>query len=980
MDDLRTSELESIIWSIGSEIIEKLNRKPTFLASLAPKNLGDSLLSLAIKNPRLKKALFQFVDLLPSLKTDEEIISIFTEYLREDLATLPLPVRESLKWAERRKSFNLLSAGPIRLIVESLASRFILGSDLKVSLPAIRKLVKSGRSFSVDLLGEATLTPSEGIHFQKRYLELLDLLHGLPLEDPNRQISVKISSLVHRFDPADWNYSVQSALDRLKPIFAKAAQLNISVVIDMESYYYKDLILNIFMTLLAKAEFREKPVAGIAVQAYLKNSLNDLRKLSEWSLERNRPVFIRLVKGAYWDYEMATAQSKNWPVPVFENKWETDRNYEAALRFLIQEPHLLRPLVATHNIRSAAAAIAMNQLVGRTKDQLEIQMLYGMADPLQVILANLGHPVRIYSPVGRILPGMAYLIRRLMENSANNSILVQTFSGLPVSTDILRAPDHPASSGTAALKPRSFFNASPVDLSIESNRHRIENEIASFHRSLKQQTPYIPLIINGQKVSTDSTAFSRNPAEPAEVLGQVAQASLQNGEDAIQSALAGFGQWSRQSVETRAALLKEVARRMENRRFELMALEIMEAGKTWKEADGDICESIDFLNFYADEMVRLNNFYSAAPVDSFPGEENRLSLQPLGIVTAIPPWNFPMALSTGMVAAGLVAGNSVIFKPSSFTPMIGSKLVELFLEAGIQDGVLQFLPGKGSVIGEFLIRHPSVRLIAFTGSNEIGRHILNVASNPGPAERHYKRVIAEMGGKNAIIVDESADLDEAIQGIVESAFGYQGQKCSACSRLIVHQSVYDAVLTRLIEATGDLVRGDPRSASTLIGPVIDQSAAERIQSYIEIGLRTAKVAYLRKGEQPGFFVGPAIFEEVPVESPLAQEEIFGPVLSVFRAQSFQAALKLANDSQFALTGGVYSRKPSHLQMARETFHVGNLYLNRKITGAMVGRHPFGGFKQSGIGMKTGGPDYLLQFMQVKSISENSSRRGYIPET
>jgi RHH-type proline utilization regulon transcriptional repressor/proline dehydrogenase/delta 1-pyrroline-5-carboxylate dehydrogenase len=997
-------DLEKKIKEIGSEIIDRLNRKPSFLSALTPKTLTDTLISLSFKNQRLKTSLFRFIDVLPSLRSDHEVIEIFLEYLGKELDKFPAPFRQGLKWVESGKSLSPIAARSIRLMVESLSSRFILGKNIGEATPAVQRLQKSGRSVTIDLLGEATLTHSEGIAYQNRYLDLLEHLHRLP-RDGNVgvewQISVKLSSLNHRFDPADWENSVRLSAERLRPVFEKAKALDIGVILDMESFFYKDLIIKCFTTLLEEEPFREKPLAGIAIQTYLENGLHDLDGLISWAQKYQRPILVRLVKGAYWDYEVANALGKNWQVPVLMNKGETDLQFEAGVKLLLDQYPLIRPVIGSHNIRTISATIAMNELLGLPKEDLEFQMLYGMAEPLQLILAEMGYRVRVYAPTGEILPGMAYLIRRLMENSANNSILHQTFSGQPASSELLNPPGPSAPDALALPRPphllgdvrnvvslprdrisplTSFRNEPPLNFSLQETREKVISELNRLISEIEKEVPAIPLIINGKMIYSKTTVSSVNPSFPDQILGNVSQAGVEEGEAAVRAALLAYPEWKRRDVKERVDLLRRVARHFRKIRPHLIALEILEVGKTWKEADGDICEAIDFLNYYADEMVRLQESYGMGrSVSSFPGEENRLFLQPLGIMAAISPWNFPLALATGMIAAGLVAGNCVIFKPSSLSQLLGARLVDGFLAEGVPPGVLQFLPGEGREIGEFLIQHPDIPLITFTGSNDVGRHILEVTSRLKGGQRQFKKVIAEMGGKNAIIIDESADLDEAIQGVIESAFGFQGQKCSACSRAIIHQNLYQEFVRRLGEAAADIVRGDPRFPSTFLGPVIDRKAREKIESYIQTGMKEAKTVYYRKREEPGYFIGPAVFEEVPLDSALAQEEIFGPVLSLFKAENFDEALKIANDSLFALTGGVYSRKPSHLQKAREQFHAGNLYLNRKITGAMVGRHPFGGFNLSGVGMKTGGPDYLLQFLQVKSISENSSRRGYIPE-
>ena len=983
MGTISDAQIERKIGEIGAEIIDRLNQPAPFPLRFKPKNLVDSLFQATTRNSGLKKALFQYIDLLPAIKTDEALLALFVEYLGENLDALPEPFRIGVRWLDKGSTLGPFAARSVRRIIESLSKRFILAGEIDGGRKGIEKIEKSGRLVSIDLLGERTLTPAEETAFQRRYLDLLDRLQSVPGRKADRQISLKLSSLNYRLDPADWRNSIRLSADRIRPILEKADELGISVVIDMESSDLKELILETFKFLLDHTERPSAPPAGVAIQAYLKDTSRDLEALIGWARKEQKKIAVRLVKGAYWDFEVARAVGNCWPVPVFLNKEETDLRYEEAVHRLLEHGDCIRPLIASHNVRSVSAAIALNELSGLPREHLEFQMLYGMAEPLQLVLAEMGYRVRIYAPAGDALPGMSYLIRRLLENSANNSILRQTFSEGSVSPHILSSPVRPVQTGAEAepLRSGTFQNTPVLDFSLRSSREAVESELEKIGSELQRTVPFYPLIIDGHRIQTAECRDSMNPADPAKRIGEVSLASLEHCESAIRGAERAFRVWKNEPAAARIEYLRKVAGRLLSLRPRLIALEILEVGKSWREADGDVCEAIDFLNFYADEMSRLLSFYENCPqVYSPPGEKNRLVLQPIGVQAAIPPWNFPLALSAGMIAAGLVAGNAVIFKPSSLSPVLGATLASLFQSEGLPPGALQFLPGEGRIVGDALARHPEISLVTFTGSNAVGKSILESAARPAEGVRQIKKVIAEMGGKNAIIVDETADPDDAIPGIIESAFGYQGQKCSACSRLIIHRSIYPEFVQRLKEAAAGLVRGNPALPGTFLGPVIDRTARQRIEIIMDGAARYAKPVYRREGEGPGHFIGPAIFEEVPLSSPLAQEEIFGPVLALFRADSFDQALSIANDSLYALTGGVYSRTPSHLSRAAEAFQAGNLYLNRKITGARVGRHPFGGFRLSGIGMKTGGPDYLLQFLQVKSISENQSRRGYIPES
>jgi RHH-type proline utilization regulon transcriptional repressor/proline dehydrogenase/delta 1-pyrroline-5-carboxylate dehydrogenase len=486
-------------------------------------------------------------------------------------------------------------------------------------------------------------------------------------------------------------------------------------------------------------------------------------------------------------------------------------------------------------------------------------------------------------------------------------------------------------------------------------------------------------VIGGKTILNRPMLTSYNPSHKGQVVGRVALATVDDAVAAIDAACRALPDWSRVDANYRAEYLELMAREMRQRRFELAAWQVYEVGKPWAEADADVAEAIDFCLYYAAQMRQLAD----PQAWDLPGEENRYFYRPRGVAVVIAPWNFPLAILTGMTAAAMVAGNTVVMKPAEQSSVIGAKLMEVIHAAGVPDGVVNFLPGIGEEIGPQLVGSPDVDLIAFTGSRAVGLAINEAASQAHAAQRSVKHVIAEMGGKNAIIVDGDADLDEAVLGVMHSAFGYAGQKCSACSRAIVLADGYDDFLSRLVEATKALSVAPAELAGTDVGPVIDAEAYRRIQEYIELGQTEGRLVLAGsagKSAEEGYFIGPHIFADVPATARIAREEIFGPVLAVFKARDLTEALALANGTDYALTGGCYSRSPANLKRVRQEFQVGNLYLNRPITGALVGRQPFGGFKLSGIGGKAGGPDYLHQFLIPINITENTLRRGFAPST
>ena len=487
-----------------------------------------------------------------------------------------------------------------------------------------------------------------------------------------------------------------------------------------------------------------------------------------------------------------------------------------------------------------------------------------------------------------------------------------------------------------------------------------------------------PLVIAGREISPGGWIDSIDPSHKTRVVGRCARATAENAEAAIAAAVKAFPAWRDTEAGRRAQYLFDAANVLRRRRFEMAAWQVYECGKQWREADADVAEAIDFCDFYAHEMIRMD----APRVRNVAGEDNSYFYEPRGVAVVIAPWNFPLAILCGMTTAALVTGNTVVMKPAEQSGVVSAKLMEVFREVGIPPGVLNYLPGVGEEIGPLLVGHRDTALIAFTGSLKVGLQINQQAAATPPGQHFVKRVIAEMGGKNAILVDDDADMDEAVTGVVDSAFGYQGQKCSACSRVIVPEAKYDAFLARLVAATKSLTVGPADDPGYFVGPVIDEDAYKRLNEVVARAKAEAKPAFVGEVGQlanQGYFVAPHIFADVDPKSFLGQEEFFGPILAVMKSKNLDEALRIANDVPYALTGGLYSRSPAHIARVKREFRVGNLYINRKITGALVDRQPFGGFKLSGIGSKAGGPDYLLQFVLPRAITENTLRRGFAPD-
>lgn len=518
-----------------------------------------------------------------------------------------------------------------------------------------------------------------------------------------------------------------------------------------------------------------------------------------------------------------------------------------------------------------------------------------------------------------------------------------------------------------------FKNEALTDFTEDRAKQEFASALEALDHKIKSAGLRAVPLIDGKVNNSSKTLKSLDPSSPKISLGDVELANEQHVAAALESLKKGAPKWRDTKFSERARLVREVGTRIRARKFEFAALLVREAGKTWREADGDVAEAIDFCEYYASEMLRLG---PAQLTQEVPGEENIYFYQPRGICVVIAPWNFPLAIACGMVVAALVTGNATILKPSEQTSIVAAEFSKLMLEVGIPGDAYAFLPGVGEEIGRLLVNSPLVDMICFTGSKSVGLEIIEKSAHTDSKQANVKRVVAEMGGKNAVIIDSDADLDEAIKGVRQAAFGYAGQKCSACSRLIVVGDAYEPFLKRFAEAVEGIIGGEASDPATFLGPVIDQESQQRILKTIDSASKDFKILAKSKVCDRGYFVPATVFRDVDSKSPLWREEIFGPVVACLQARDFNHALALANDSEYALTGGVFSRSPENIERAKREFRVGNLYINRACTGALVQRQPFGGFRMSGIGSKAGGPDYLIQFMEPRTVTENTMRRGF----
>ncbi len=989
---------QKLIQSKGEEILRRMEGASK--VSLFSKDFWyGSIMDWSMKNEKFKTNMFRFVDVLPSLNSGSDVAQHLKEYFSENGQELPSVFNVGLGLGSLAPG---LMAGAIRKNVTQMAKMFITGENPDECLSVLKKTRKNKMTFTVDILGEATLSEKEALEYQSRYMELINGLakeaqswdeipqidrdHEGPI--PKVNVSVKLTALYSQINDKSWDQTKSVLKERLRPLLQTAMIKNVFLNLDMEQYAVKDLTIEVFKELLMEPEFRNYKFFGCVIQAYLVDSSSDIKKLIEFSKERGTPFTVRLVKGAYWDYETIDSSQRNWAVPVYTQKAQSDANYEVCAKLLLDAHKTIRVALASHNVRTIAAALVHAESLNLPKESFEIQMLYGMAEPIKKSLVDMGYRLREYAPVGELIPGMAYLVRRLLENTSNESWLRGKFaegqttevllqdpnlkvkaSENPNANSVLKAKDSPSFKKST---PEKFENEALLDFAIAENRQKMMNALEAKRKKLGL---LIAPKINGQTVPTSRTLDRMNPSKSSEVVAKVGLASTQDAEKAIQLAHAATKKWKKVSAADRAKILDKVADIMTERRFDLIATQVLEVGKPWAEADGDIAEAIDFCRFYANDARKI---FQDQRVGHAPGETSHYIYQARGVTVVIAPWNFPLAILAGQVVSALVTGNPVIMKPAEQSSWVACELMDMLLEAGVPADVLHFIPGLGEEVGEYLVNHALTATIAFTGSKAVGLHILQRAAIVQPGQQHVKRCIIEMGGKNAVIIDTDADLDEAVDGVLYSAFGFSGQKCSAASRVLILEDIYERFTERLVEAAKSIHIRAAHDPEAYLGPVVDQEAFERILKTISESEKVHKLLFKPDVPQGGYYAPPTLFGDVPANSALAQQEIFGPVVALIKVKNIQDAVEKANQTEYALTGGLFSRSPANIQYVKENLECGNMYINRGITGAMVDRHPFGGFKMSGVGSKTGGPDYLKQFVEPVVVTENTLRRGFAP--
>lgn len=974
---MRNSSSESRIRQIGEEIFQRAESATPSV--FTPAFWQQWAMNWMTGDEDLKLRLFRFIEALPSLRSSESIARHLMEYVGPRLeqsngvAHPPLPSLLQLALAYRRPDSLLAAvvACAAQFGCSRSAERFICGATAPEAIASVRRLRRKGMTFTLDVLGETVIADSVARAHQELYVHLIHQLSdvasqwdAVPLIDqapwgslPRVNISIKLSAIVAKLDPIDPAGAMTTVLERLRPILRVARDRGAFINVDMEHYAVKDLTLEIYKHVLMDREFRDWPDCGIVVQAYMPEADEDMHRLIDWTRQRGTPITVRLVKGAYWDSETAAAIRNGWPIPLYTEKWQSDAAYERIARRILENSDIIHPAFASHNVRTIAAVLAMQEELGLPPRTLELQMLTGMGDPLKHAVVAMNQRLRVYSPFGDLMTGMAYLIRRLIENTANESFLRQSFGQQASVEFLLRNPLDPTvhvpsrlpASGIEDIdaENKSFVKEPTVDFSRAENREAIQKALAEVRGQFGRE--YLPVIAN-KEVKSARWHESRNPSRPDEIVGRVAIGDSGLADQAVSAARAAADAWAKTSPTDRADILDRAADILRQRRFEIAAWIVYEVGKTWREAQAECKDTIDYLRYYAHELRRHAD---SSRRHNSSNKHNEYFDAPRGIVLVLSPYCFPTSLLTGMSSAALAAGNTVIAKPAIEGSVCAAKIVSAFIEAGLPSGVLNFVSGHGEEVGDYLVRHSGIDMIAYSGSSQIGRKISEAAAKTRTAQQAFKYVVADVGRKNAVIVDDDADLDHAVQAVLTSAFGYAGQKHTACSRVVVLNEVYKVFIDKLVDAARGIKPAVADLPGTTVGPLINGEAVAAAERFMAMGKGEARCVLespTSSSDTNGYFMSPVIFVDVPPDARIAQEEIMAPVLCVIGADTFEQAIDIVRRHPHAVCGSVYSRSPSHIALAQNRL-------------------------SSGDDFKIGSLDYLRQFTLPRIMSEQPARQG-----
>jgi len=996
---IESDELKKISDEITKKLLLNLN---TYRPVLFEK-FSDFALSLTANYALLRVHLLKFLAILPSLDHDiegTEVKRILLEALKRLIVDSKRAKRLGLKGDERALpilwtvlfyvGFLVFSIFPAKLLaavvrykVRFMAKRFIAGETIELAEKSFKELFTTGRDVTLDQLGELVVSEKEADHYMS---EVLKLVNGFSLHIAKGEkntagvlrahVSIKVSALCSDFKPEAFDYTYGLVAPRLKKILLSGKENSVFINIDAEHYHYRDIVFKIYKKILLETpELSDYDQTGIVVQAYLRDGAAHLRDVVELAKERGLTMPIRLVKGAYWDAETVEAEAHGHDAPEFLNKEETDIHFRQMINEIYKAfPHI-QLCIASHNFSDHAFAEALRETQYPDIAVIEHQCLHMTYEALSTAMAKLNWPVRNYVPIGSLIVGMAYLVRRIMENSSQVGVL--TIMRSHKKNMKLLSPievfNKNKEEGRLTLDP-SISKLDGNFLNIPTLRSYLDEELDTMTESLSAyETELGKEFYNIHKLNGDEITI-KSPSDDKTVVGTIRFANKEDALSAIKVVDHDFyqGQWSNMSWIERSMIMIKASDLMHSRRNHLSALVMKESGKAVNEALADVDEAIDFINFYIREQKKvqdLGNYTARGPV------------------AVVAPWNFPLAIPCGMTVSSLIAGSTVILKSAEQTPLISNELVSLLYEAGVPTTALIHLPGEGETVGQALIEHDDISSIIFTGSKPVGVHIAKTAAkrlykNKKTGAQYPVKVITEMGGKNAVIVTNNAELDETVSGILYSAFAHAGQKCSACSRVIVDNQIKAKLAQRLAEAAMDIKVGPSEDFSVFINPLISKDEKQRLQSQVkmakaEIEEFGGKVHIDRsEDELPGHCVGPVILE-VPKKrayskESFAQRELFAPVIHIIGVDGLDEALEVFNSVEYGLTGGIFSQSQDDIDYCVSKMNVGNIYVNRPITGARVGIEPFGGFKMSGTGPKAGGVDYMRS-LQVLSTTTTESK-------
>ncbi len=935
----------------------------------------DKLFRDMLQNPTLKKQMIAFMDVATGASSGK-IGDYFKQYFPKDKTQATGLLKVAL-WAGRLGLVSDAFLGrQIQKAIDMMAKRFLAGETTEAAIQTAQGLRKEGIETTLDVVRENVVSVKEADEYEQSVTDLIRTWSntdvGEPLTPggvPVRHVSLKLSALTNRFNPVAHDHVVEEVSGRLLRIFQEAKRQNdagrpVMVNVDLEEFHVRDLSYQIFWKALSDPSLAGWDHAAVVVQAYARGSESVMMQLIDLAQRTGKKIQIRIVKGAYHKYEQIVAERRGWEQPLYLSQKETDRNFRRLARLGLLNHGRVRLAIGSHSMADIGYVQDLREALGIDKLAVEHQFLRGVGDPLARAMVKLGIPTRFYGPFGNKAKAMGYMVRRLDEVTPESAIGQTHVAGTWEEYRQRQEHHYRMSASRAARAAREkktpeFRNEPETNFSKGSARWQMQQAI-----ELRKKTPVRVAPMIGEETPAFDPARAKEVFSPGDLelsLGHVMPADESDVERALTSAQLGSTVLKHLPAGKMSDLMRRAAALSRERKFEIAADLVLEAGKTWEAALADVDEGIDFLEAYALDAAR--------------GERLRKGL---GVGAAIAPFNYPFAIAMGEVAGQLAFGNAVILKPSDLTPMVGRHVAQVLRDAGAPKQAVQFLPGPGRLIGQKLTETPLVDCYAFTGSNLVAHDIVQRAASNPPVRGGVKVVVAETGGKNPMIIDDSADLDVAVEAVLSGAFGMAGERCSATSRVIVLDGIYDQFMERLVEGAKSLFVGDPGNPKTQVGPVIGLKQFNDIRDYIEIGKKEATLAFvpdLSHIKKWGYYIGPHIFRDVPRNARIAREEIFGPVLSAFRAKDFKEAMEIANDTSYALTAGLISRNPENISTFFRDIQAGNAYVNRAQIGARVREQPFGGTDDSGTGPKAGGLYYAGRF---SALREDAPRGVVLP--